>query len=109
MGRKMSALSARTLVYRVVACALFIAAPYHHGRVFAQGPQLAALAIEGGTLIDGNGGTTVADSAVLIEGNRNTKPCRKGQISYPANTIFFNAYGKFFWPGTIKSKTTSTS
>ena len=47
--------------------------------VSAQGPQLAALAIEGGTLIDGNGGAPVADSVIVIQGNRIAAVGRKAR------------------------------
>jgi len=49
----------------------------------AHSQQPAALAIEGGTLVDGNGGTPARDSVVVIEGNKITKVSRKGQVTYP--------------------------
>jgi len=54
-----------------------------HTTVQAQQP--AALVIEGGTLIDGNGGTPVVNSAVVIQGNRIAALGRKGQLTYPPN------------------------
>ena len=42
----------------------------------------AALVIEGGTLIDGNGGAPVRDAVVIIQGNRITSVSRKGQATY---------------------------
>ena len=73
--------------------------------VSAQAPQPAALAIEGGTLIDGNGGAPVADSVILVQGNRITAVGRKGQLAIPANARVINAAGKFVLPGLWESQT----
>jgi Amidohydrolase family/IPT/TIG domain len=73
-------------------------------RVPAQAQQPAALVIEGGTLIDGNGGAPVADSAVVIQGNRITSVGRRGQGSYPAGARVINAAGKFVLPGLFDSQ-----
>ena len=73
--------------------------------VSAQAPQTASLAIEGGTLIDGNGGAPVADSLVLIRGNRITAVGRKGQLAVPADARVINATGKFVLPGLWESQT----
>jgi hypothetical protein len=61
--------------------------------------QQPALVIEGGTLIDGNGGTPVADSVVVIQGNKITSVTRKGQGNYPAGAQVIKADGKFILPG----------
>ena len=74
------------------------------GRVPAQAQQPAALVIEGGTLIDGNGGAPVADSVVVIQGNRITSVGRRGQTSYPAGARVINAAGKFVLPGLFDSQ-----
>src|SRR5258706_245231 len=73
--------------------------------VSAQAPQPASLVIEGGTLIDGNGGTPVPDSVVVIQGNKITAVGRKGQVSVPANARVLNAAGKFVLPGLWESQT----
>ena len=52
--------------------------------VGAQQPA-ATLVVEGGTLIDGNGGAPLQNSAVVIQGNRIVSVGRKGQVRYPAN------------------------
>src|SRR3990172_4106776 len=70
----------------------------------AQAPQPTALVIEGGTLIDGNGGAPVADSIVVIQGNRITNVSRRGQASYPAGARVINAAGKFVLPGLFDSQ-----
>src|SRR5271166_2731118 len=69
----------------------------------AYAQQPAALVIEGGTLIDGNGGAPVRDSVVVIEGNKITRVSRKGQTSYPANAVIIRADGKFVLPGLFDS------
>ena len=61
------------------------------------------LAIDGGTLIDGNGGAPLPNSLIVITGNRITSVGRKGQVSYPPNTQVINAAGKFIIPGLIDS------
>ena len=60
--------------------------------------------IEGGTLIDGNGGTPVKDSVVVIEGNKITKVSSKGQTPYPANAWIIKADGKYVLPGLFDSQ-----
>jgi predicted amidohydrolase len=70
----------------------------------AHSQQLAALVVEGGTLIDGNGGTPVRDAVVVIEGNKITNVSRKGQITYPANAWIIKADGKYVLPGLFDSQ-----
>lgn len=65
----------------------------------AQGGQQAPLVIEGGTLLDGNGGTPVPDALVVIRGNKIETVSRKGQASYPAGAQVLHADGKFILPG----------
>jgi hypothetical protein len=64
-----------------------------------QAQQPAALVIEGGTLIDGNGGTPLPNSAIIIQGNKITAVGRKGQATYPPNSQIIKADGKFIVPG----------
>ena len=52
------------------------------GPVDAQQPP--ALVIQGGTLIDGNGGAPVPNSVIVIQGNRITAGGRAGQVQVPA-------------------------
>src|SRR5258708_11045376 len=70
----------------------------------AQSPQVPALVIEGGTLIDGNGGPPAQDSVVVIQGNRITSVSRKGQVAYPANAWVIKADGKYVLPGLFDSQ-----
>jgi imidazolonepropionase-like amidohydrolase len=59
----------------------------------------ATLVIQGGTLIDGNGGPPVRDAVVVIEGNTIRSVERRGQASYPAAAQVLRADGKFIVPG----------
>jgi hypothetical protein len=70
----------------------------------AYAQQAPALVIEGGTLIDGNGGAPVRDSVVVIEGNKITAVSRKGQVAYPANAWIIKADGKYVLPGLFDSQ-----
>jgi len=70
----------------------------------AQAQQPAAMVIEGGTLIDGNGGAPVPDSVIVIQGNKITSVSRRGQGAYPANARVINADGKFILPGLFDSQ-----
>jgi hypothetical protein len=64
-----------------------------------QAQQQPAVVIEGGTLIDGNGGAPVPNSVVIVQGNRVTSVSSVGQASYPANAQVIDARGKFVLPG----------
>ena len=70
----------------------------------AQSQQAPALVIEGGTLIDGNGGAPLPDSEVVIQGNRIASVSRKGQAPYPANAWIVKADGKYVLPGLFDSQ-----
>ena len=75
------------------------------GLTSAQAQQSPALVIEGGTLIDGNGGMPVPDSVVVIQANRITSVSRKGQAAaYPANAWVIKANGKYVLPGLFDSQ-----
>jgi hypothetical protein len=54
--------------------------------------------IEGGTLIDGNGGAPVRDIQVVIQGNKIAKIGKKGD-AIPAGAPIIRADGKFILPG----------
>jgi imidazolonepropionase-like amidohydrolase len=66
------------------------------GPADAQQPQ--ALVIQGGTLIDGNGGTPVANSVIVVQGNRITAVGRAGQVQVPAGATIINAAGNGLRP-----------
>jgi len=59
----------------------------------------APLVIEGGTLIDGNGGPPVEDALIIIDGKHIRTVSTKGQARYPRDAQVLNADGKFILPG----------
>src|SRR5690349_11665266 len=67
-------------------------------------PQQQALVIQGGTLIDGNGGAPVPNAVIVIQGNRITGVGRAGQVQVPAGATVINAAGKWITPGLIDAK-----
>src|SRR6476660_7532988 len=77
--------------------------------VDAQGQQQNAILIEGGTLIDGNGGAPISNAAILIQGNRIAQIGLKGQLPRAAGTQIINADGKFIVPGLIDAKSNYAS
>lgn len=80
-----------TLVMALLATVLSV-------QMSAQAPP-SSLVIDGATLIDGNGGTPLQNSAVVITGNKITAVGRKGQVTYPPNATVIKADGKFITPG----------
>jgi len=89
----------------VVLCAALFLSVYPHGSAAQNQPSSSPLVIEGGTLIDGNGGSPVRDAVIVIEGNRITSVSRKGSGSYPPNAQVLRADGKFIVPGLWDSET----
>src|ERR1051325_681116 len=72
-------------------------APWLHAAFFQVAPP-AVIVVEGGTLIDGNGGAPVRDVHIVLDGDRITSIGRKGQNRQP-NAQVLNADGKFILPG----------
>ena len=71
---------------------------------YGMGPlQLAAqvetLIIEGGTLIDGNGGVPISNAVIVMSGNRIETISTVSDISYPDDATVIEASGKFILPG----------
>jgi hypothetical protein len=65
----------------------------------AQGQSDAPLVIEGGTLIDGNGGEPLENALIIIEGNKIRAVGNKGNLQFPDNSRVIEADGKFILPG----------
>ncbi len=61
------------------------------------------IALQGATLIDGLGGQPVANSLVLVEGERIQQVGQNGEIELPADCICVDARGKFLLPGLVDS------
>ena len=62
--------------------------------------QSAPVVIQGGRLIDGNGGKPVENATVVIEGNR-IKQVAAGKIDFPREAQLIDAGGKTILPGFI--------
>jgi imidazolonepropionase-like amidohydrolase len=67
--------------------------------------QAQTLVIEGGTLINGTGGTPLDNAVVVIEGSRIKAVGSKGKVSYPPNSRVIKEEGKFILPGLIDVNT----
>ena len=79
------------------AIALVVVAGLYAMSLVAQAQP--AVVINGGTLIDGNGGAPIADAVIVIQGNRITRVGRRGQTAIPANAQVIPGDGTFIIPG----------
>jgi len=61
------------------------------------------IAINGGTLIDGNGGDPVKDSVLLVQDDRIIKVGRQDEVMIPPDARIIDASGKTVMPGLIES------
>jgi hypothetical protein len=68
----------------------------------AQGQS--TLVIQGGTLIDGNGGPPLANAVIVIQGNRIAAVGAAGAVQVPPGAQVINAAGKWITPGLIDAK-----
>ncbi len=83
--------------YLLILCSVaMLASIQAHG-------QNRPLVIEGGTLIDGTGGTPLRNSVIVIEGSRIKAVGTQGQVSYPQNALVIQAQGQSILPGLIDS------
>ena len=85
---------------RILAAALatfLLSAP---GPAAAQDPG-GALAIVGGTIIDGNGGPPIENGTIVIEGNRITAVGPGTSVEVPEGARVIDGSGKFVTPGFI--------
>ena len=78
---------------------VFVAACNQPPGVVAQESDPDILVIEGGTLIDGNGGPPVENAVIVVRNNRIESVSSDGQTEYPANARVLDASGKFVVPG----------
>ena len=87
---------------RIVFCAIaacFVSVFCLPSAVRGQGGESAVLVIEGGTLLDGNGGPPVRDALIVIRGNKIETVSQKGRAGYPPGARVLRADGKFIVPG----------
>lgn len=61
----------------------------------------SSTAIVGATLIDGNGGAPVADSAVVVSGGRIVAAGPRASVAIPADATTIDGTGKFLMPGLV--------
>lgn len=62
-------------------------------------PRAGVTALVGGTLIDGNGGTPLANSVILVEGERITAVGQVGTLAIPAGATVVSTEGQYVLPG----------
>src|SRR4029077_5727421 len=98
----------RASLCALVLCVLGGVILHNFAPLLAQAQQQTALVIEGGSLLDGNGGPPIANSVVIVAGNRISQVGKKG-IAYPANAKVIKADGKFVVPGLIDAKSNYAS
>src|SRR5687767_5140663 len=67
--------------------------------LLAQGDSI--IAIVGGTLIDGNGGSPLPDATVLVQRGRITAVGPAASVTAPRRARVINAAGKFVTPGFV--------
>lgn len=61
------------------------------------------LVLQGGLLIDGNGGTPVTDPVVIVEGSKIQRVGTKDSLPIPADAEVINTSGKTIIPGLVDS------
>ncbi len=69
------------------------------GALPAHAQNLRPIVIQGGTLIDGNGGAPVPNAVIVIEGNMISAAGEAGEIDVPAGAEIIDAAGKWVLPG----------
>lgn len=67
----------------------------------ARSQEPATVALTGGTLIDGNGGSPVSDAVVLVSAGRITAAGPRSSITVPGGATIIDARGKYLVPGLI--------
>ena len=78
--------------------ALLFASP-----IWGQSTESSVIVLEGGTLIDGSGGSPLPGVTILIEGNRIREIARQGELTPPSGARVISATGKYIIPGLIDS------
>lgn len=71
------------------------------GLMFSQAAFAQVIAIEGATLIDGNGGAPVPDAVVLVDGSRISAAGPRASVRVPSGATIVNAKGRYIVPGFI--------
>lgn len=90
----------RTLLFLAAAAASLGAQPGGARRpAGGTAPLTATLALVGGTLIDGHGGPPLANSVVLIDGQRITAIGQVGSLAVPRGARVVSTEGRYVLPG----------
>lgn len=95
LGRLLRAGGSASLV--VLSAAAVMAVPA--SVVTAQAPPRTVTALVGGTLIDGNGGTPLANSVILVEGERITAVGTVATLPVPRGATVISTEGQYVLPG----------
>jgi len=74
------------------------------GATIQASAQGQPLVLQGGTLVDGNGGPPLANAVIVIQGNRIAAVGAAGAVQVPAGAQVINAAGKWITPGLIDAK-----
>jgi imidazolonepropionase-like amidohydrolase len=86
----------------LLAALLFVGLPYPRSQAVRGAVQSAQIiALIGGTVIDGNGGTPIAGGVVLISGNKILRVGNRAQVKVPAAAKVIDITGKYVLPGLI--------
>jgi imidazolonepropionase-like amidohydrolase len=78
---------------------VFITALISSLLLFVMSANAATTAIIGGTVVNLDGGKSLVDSVVLINGERIEKIGRRSEVEIPADSKIINAEGKWLVPG----------
>ena len=65
--------------------------------------QGQTLVLEGGTLIDGRGGSPIPNAVIVVEGSRIRTVGVKGEVVYPPGAEVINTEGRTILPGLVDS------
>ena len=69
--------------------------------VFGAQAEAQTLALQGGTLIDGTGRAPIADSIVVVDGDRIRAVGRRGQVAVPPGAQVIDTTGRTLLPGLV--------
>jgi imidazolonepropionase-like amidohydrolase len=89
-------ITSRILPVLLAACVLTLA-----GAMPAAQPQGTTTALVGGTVIDGNGGSPIADAVVVVTGSRIIAVGPRSSVRIPADASQVDARGRWIVPGLI--------
>src|SRR5882762_148533 len=83
------------------ACSIVLVVAVLSGPSAAQPPVAAPVAIAGARLIDGTGTAPIADSVVIVEGDRIRAAGPRARVQVPRGAMVVDATGKSLMPGLV--------